>query len=128
MTKILICEDIESSAQMLVREADIDDYKTAVLSKDLDRDYIINNLEEVIRKEKPEYMIVDGLNGRWKETLDIAKKTNQDLVFILYTSSKDMIKQAKDMKIPAFRKKSQQELDNMFMFIYEESKRKEQDK
>lgn len=122
MAKILICEDIESSAKRLVEEADKDDHKTLVLAKNLDRDYIIDNIEKVVLEEQPNYMIIDGLNSRCFEAIELARKASPNLIAILYTSSKDLVEKAKEKGIPAFCKKSSQELDNMFWYIIENKK------
>jgi len=117
MAKILICEDIESSARRLVLEADKDDYETVVLARNFDSDYIINNISRVVLEENPDYMIIDGLNGKFVEAIQLAKDVKTDLVAILYTGSRTFVESFRQMGLPAYHKKSSQELDNMFMYI-----------
>lgn len=124
MTKILICEDWVYTGRLIGDEAEKDDYAVVVLAKDNDKNGVIDNLELVVREIQPDYMITDGLNGRCFEAIELARKVKTDLVAILYTSSGDLIERAKENGIPAYRKHSFQELDNMFWYIVEHKRNK----
>jgi hypothetical protein len=122
MARILVCENWQYTGRLIGDEAEKDDHSVVVLAKDNDKNYVIDNLELAVQEIQPDYMIVDSLNDKSFEAIEIAKRVKPDVVAIVHTTHSDIYHKAKALGIPCFKKHSCQDLDNMFMYIYEHSR------
>lgn len=76
--KILVCEDDERFAGNLSKALKSHKYDLVML---VDNPFeIISKVEETIKKENPDYIVSDGLNGHCFKVLGIAKKTKPDIL------------------------------------------------
>jgi hypothetical protein len=124
MAKILICEDSLSTARRLEEECLKDFHIPIFLVHESDLDYLVNHIEGVVLLENPDYLIIEDLHWKGFQAIDNAKKGKPDLKVLVYTSDKHFYTRAKNKGFPAFIKKSQQESDNMFMYIIEQERDK----
>jgi len=101
--KILICEDEKIIAGELSARLNKRGYETAVLA-DKNIDYIIDNLGRIVEKEKPDYVLIDGLYGRWMEASEIAVRIKSDTLPIIISAEEYVIEHAKKLEYIVFDK------------------------
>jgi len=102
--KILICEDSEIIARALRRNLESKGYATFTLAYEKDPLRIVDEIEEFIKKENPDYAIIDGLEGYCFKTAESALEIKPDLKVIIHSGRDDLIKDAKEKGYIAFEK------------------------
>ena len=116
--KIIIVEDDESVAKSLSRLLTSHGFETKTLlyhPKDILKsgiDFSYLNLEE----NKPDYVIIDGLQGDWKDMAPMVEP--YDACPIIFSANEYVIKAAKDRGFNAFDKPGQ--LEEMIEFMKKE--------
>ena len=65
-------------------------------------EYILRNIERKIEEEKPDYVIIDGLEGEFLKAAELAKKAKKDISIIIRSSKEDRVKKARENNYPAF--------------------------
>jgi hypothetical protein len=46
---------------------------------------VVSQIEEIIKKDNPEYMITDGLNKHCFNAIELAKKNKKDIIAVILT-------------------------------------------
>jgi DNA-binding response OmpR family regulator len=77
--KILICEDSKKIATYLSTKLEEKGYTLFTLIKEKDPAYVVNNIEKTVRDFQPDYILLDGLEGKWVESVEIARKAKPDV-------------------------------------------------
>ena len=104
--KVLICEDTEILAKMIAdyfRELDVH-IKPVVLAHEGKADLVVDETEATVRREQPDYMVVDGLGGRWEKVINIARKVKPDIKAVVFSGDYGMVDEARQRGYKVFEK------------------------
>tara|TARA_Y100000310_G_C20555946_1_gene750530 strand:+ start:436 stop:807 length:372 start_codon:yes stop_codon:yes gene_type:complete len=115
--KILICEDCPEievrNFSALLEEMG---YDVSVLAKEGEPNYVLDNIEETVRREQPKILIIDGLEGRCYEVAKKALKINPDILPIIDSGNRMIVEEARIKGYYAFFK-DYKSLDKLLEFI-----------
>lgn len=113
--KILICEDNEKIAELLSESFKSRGYISLILAKNKQPSYVVDNIEETVKREDPDFIIVDSLNGKWIEVSESAKKVKPDIILAIFSGEIGITENAKERGYAAFNKP--EESSSLFEFI-----------
>lgn len=123
--KILMCEDDERVVESFKFLAENYGYGFCSLVKQKDRinlngsiDYILNNLENKIKEENPNYVIIDGLDGKCFKVAERVREIKPEIISIIYSNDEFIILKAKEECYESFFKENHK---GLFDFLKEKN-------
>ena len=102
--KILICEDNTPTAKAVARSVELLGYSAVTLAKKDSSSCVLADIEEVVEKEQPDYVFLDGLSGRDYEAADLVKAVKPDARIVIVSADSEIIKDAASQGYAALTK------------------------
>jgi len=117
---VLLCGGYEPGAQRLSEAIRAKGYLAFTLASTNKPGRIIRLIGEKVTNRKPDYIILDSLNGLWMQGVEIAReaarKANHDISIVVLSGNQEQVRDAQNAGLTAFNRNIEY-LDKLYKFL-----------